>query len=206
MVVTLTAAELASGGRTIWLRHVSRGRGSYFGPMSIELELRRFEAELEAVVARARECVAWLRTSQSEDLQFLVAIRLPMLGSVILPELMSIIEDEHIRGSTRYLAAKAAVDVGDRDAGVEVLCEEVDADTKWSLPAAVALAYHGLRAGLGPVVRALRRVDPSDDVEVMGYSTALRDLGGSLPDELRRQLLDSASPWVARALKEDFPE
>lgn len=175
------------------------------GPMTIETELGRFEAELEAVIDRARECVAWLRLAESEDLRFLVAERLPVLGHLVLPELMSIVEDVQVRGSTRYLAAWVAVEVGDRGTGVDVLCEEVEADTGWSLSAAGVLARHGISDGVGPIVAALRRVDPSDDVSVMGYATALRDLGGSLPRELRWRLLKSASPWVAGALGADFP-
>lgn len=173
--------------------------------MSLQEDLGQFEAELTDVVDRAAECVGWLRSVRSEDLRFLVAERLPMLGRLALPALMSLVEDAQVRGSTRYLSAWVAVEVGDRGSAVDVLCDEVAADSSWSLPAAGVLARHGIREATGPVLEALGRVDPQDDVSVMGYATALRDLGGSLPSEIRRRLFDSASPWVVGALMEDFP-
>lgn len=147
--------------------------------MSLQEELGRFEAELTSVVDRAAECVGWLCSVESEDLRFLVAERLPALGCVALPALMSVVEGAQDRSSTRYLAAWVAIEVGDRGSSVDVLCDEVAADSPWSLPAAGMLAKHGIREATGSVLEALARVDPRDDVSVMGYATALRDLGGA---------------------------
>jgi hypothetical protein len=105
----------------------------------------------------------------------------------------------------RYLAAWVAIEVGDRGDSISVLCAEVEAGTKWSLPAAGVLARHRIHEGVSPVAAALARVDPKDTIDVMGYATALRDLGGHLPDSVRQRILAESPSWVARAINEDFP-
>jgi len=52
---------------------------------------------------------------------------------------------------------------------------------------------------------ALAQVDPQNTVEVMGYATALRDLGGRLPESVRQRILAESPRWVARVIDEDFP-
>ncbi len=173
--------------------------------MSIQKDLARFEAELLEVADRARRCVSWLTAVQSDDLRFLVAERLPALGAVALPGVVALLDDPGVSGSTRYLAAWVATEVGDRGSCVDALCDEVEAGTQWSLPAAGVLAKHGIAEGVGAVLSALERVDPDDDLSVMGYATALRDLGGALPPELRARLVRGTSRWVSVALAEDFP-
>lgn len=108
--------------------------------------------------------------------------------------------------SLRYLAAWVSIEVGDRGDGISVLCTEVEADTKWSLPAAGVLARHRIREGLSSVEVALARIDPQNTVDVMGYVTALRDLGGHLPETVRERIVAESPSWVARAVEEDFPK
>lgn len=122
--------------------------------MKIQEELTRFETELAAVAERAFECVLWLRSVESDDLRCLVAERLPVLGDMALPGVVAVVEDSAVSGSVRYVAAWVAAEVGDRGECVDVLCEEVEADTQWSLPAAGVLAKHGICEG---VVRFCRR-------------------------------------------------
>ena len=171
----------------------------------IEREVRSFEAELDSALGRVRACVERLRSASSDDLGFLIAERLPALGSAVIPGLLEILGHPDSSGSLRYLAAWAAVEVGDRGDSIDVLCSEVEARTRWSLPAAGVLARHRIREGVGPVAVALAGVDPQDTVEVMGYATALRDMGGLLPESVRQRILAESPSWVARAISEDFP-
>ncbi|HYN74635.1 MAG TPA: hypothetical protein VEV13_00390 [Candidatus Limnocylindria bacterium] len=172
---------------------------------AIEEELRLFELQLDDVLVRVRTCVEQLSRVTSDDLRFLIAERLPALGSSVIPALQQILDDSRSEPSLRYLAAWVSIEVGDRGDGISVLCAEVEADTKWSLPAAGVLARHRIREGAGSVQVALARIDPRNTVDVMGYATALRDLGGQLPEAVRQRILEESPSWVAKAIEEDFP-
>lgn len=107
-----------------------------------ERDVRGFEAELDDVLGQVGDCVERLRSASSEDLRFLIAERLPVLGSAMIPGLEEIVSDPASSRSLRYLAAWVAVSVGGRGDFVDVLCSEVKAGSEWSLPAAGVLACH----------------------------------------------------------------
>lgn len=172
---------------------------------SVEGEVSRFGAEVNGALERVRACVDRLRSSASDDLRFLIAERLPVLGTAALPGLVEIMNDPESSGSMRYLAAWAAIEVGERKYSVDVLCSEVEARTSWSLPAAGVLARHRVHEGASSVAAALTEVDPQDTIAIMGYATALRDLGGVLPASVRQRILADSPSWVAHAISEDFP-
>jgi hypothetical protein len=137
-------------------------------------------------------------------LRYLIAERLPALGSAIISPLQDILSDAVAGSALRYLAAWTAVEAGDRADCISILCDEVEAGTRWSLPAAGVMARHRIREA-GPVIAlALSRVDPQNTVEVIGYATALRDVGGSLSDSVRQRILAESPPWVAQAVDADF--
>jgi len=171
----------------------------------IEARVRAFEFELGMTIDRGRACARQLREVEDDDLRFLLAERLPFLGSAIIPVLNEIRADPGSGRGTRYLAAWVAVEVGDRADSIFVLCEQVEAATEWSLPAAGVLARHQITEGVVPVQKALGRVDPKDDIAVMGYLTALRDLQGTLAEPVRQRLIAEAHPWVVRVVEDDFP-
>lgn len=171
----------------------------------IEERLRAFESEVGAALDRARACVRRLREADDDDLRFLMAERLPALGSSIVSELNEILMDPACSRNVRYLAAWVAVEVGDRGDSIHVLCAEVEAGSEWSLPAAGVLGRHRIAEGREPILRALERVNPKDGVAVMGYASALRELKGDLPDRVRVKFVAESDPWVARAIADDFP-
>ena len=171
----------------------------------IEAELRAFELELGSAIDRGRACARRLREVDDDDLRFLMAERLPALGSAIIPELNEVLVDPASSLGARYLAAWVAVEVGDRADSILVLCKEVEAGSKWSLAAAGVLGRHRIAEGVEPIQKALERVDPKDGPAVMGYLAALRDLQGSLSESVRQRLIARGDPWVARTVEDEFP-
>lgn len=115
------------------------------------------------------------------------------------------LRDVELPTSTRYMAAWVAVELGDRGAAVDGLIREVQSESEWSLPAAVALARGGVTRAIPAVLDVMRRVDLTDDVRAIGYATVLRDLGGDLPADIRDRLAGAASGWVIRMINDDFP-
>lgn len=171
----------------------------------IEERLRGFEAQLDYALDRVGECVRRFETVDDHDLRYLMAERLPALGSAIVPELNRILTDPGCDAGLRYLAAWAAIEVGDRGDSIEMLCDVIDGGGEWSLPAAGVLARHRIEEGTDPVHRALVRTNPKDGGAILGYVTALRGLRGKLARPLRQKLLDECEPWVTRAIERNFP-
>jgi hypothetical protein len=170
----------------------------------VEERLRALEVKIGAAVDCARACAMLLREADDDDVRYLMAERLPVLGSSIVPELNEMLVDPACSRSTKYLAAWVAVEVGDRGDSVDVLCAEVEAGSEWALAAAGVLGRHRITEGREPILRALERVNPKDSGEVLGYATALRELRGELPHRLRLKLVTESDPWVRRAVEEDF--
>ena len=106
-----------------------------------------------------------LRATEDENIQHLVAERLPGLGSVIVPDLYALVlDDPAASASLGYLAAWTAVRLGDRGRAVARLCQEVTSGSPYALPAANALARFGLVEGLVIDDRSAREGRVLDDV------------------------------------------
>lgn len=172
----------------------------------IEGEVRELEAAIDGARAQVRLIVDRMRTAPDDSLRYLIAERLPALGSAVLPAVQEILVDPASGPGLRYCAARVAVSVGDRGDCVDVLRREVDADSEWSLPAAGVLARYGIREATGEIVSALARTDPTNVRDIVGYATALRDLGGALPNVVRCHIQEASPSWVAQMIEVDFPE
>lgn len=179
----------------------------------VESEVTAFEAEIAAIRSRATRCVEQLRAMSDEGVQYLLAERMRGLGSVIVPDLYALIlDDPGSSRAQRYLAAWVAVRVGDRGTAVDHLCREVTSGSPYALPAAHVLARFHLTQGVEAVIEASRSVDAGDTGDtgdtgsMIGWATALRDLGGRLPPEVRRAIATETAPWAAATLLADFPE
>lgn len=171
-----------------------------------ERSVRQFEAMLGDVGQRVEHCVAAFVGERDGNVRFLMAERLPVLGSAVGPALLEVISQHASDPSLQYLAAWAAVAVGERGDAVAVLCREVEERTVWALPAANAMARWGIREGLGPITRALEATSVTDLQGMSDLVTALRDLGGELPSSVRDRLLRDAPEWLAQPLLRDFPD
>ena len=175
--------------------------------IDIEREVTGFEDEVAAIRARARACVERLRATEDENVQHLFAERLSGLGSVVVPDLYALVlDDPAASASLGYLAAWTAVRLGDRGRAAARLCQEVTSGSPYALPAANALARFGLVEGLAPMTEALEKVDPDDVARIFDWAMAIRDLGGELPTEVRRDLELRTTHWHARAVLTSFPE
>ncbi|MBB2924873.1 hypothetical protein [Cellulomonas cellasea] len=172
---------------------------------TFEDRVRAFEAAVADVRARSHALVRELADEPDGRLQHLLAERLPGLGDAVVPELDEIMAAPGSSPGLRYLAARAALELGDDEHAVRVLCDHVEGSTRWAVAAAGVLGRHRLRAGLTPVRDALRRVDPGDGVAVVGYADALHELGEPVPNDVRARLAPLVEPWVVRVLDREVP-
>jgi len=172
----------------------------------IEIELANLNQIIERTRTSARDCVARLREAPDDDLRYLIAERLPALGSMILPDLLEVVRDSADEPTLHYLAAWVALTVGDRTESVTVLREEVLRGSRWSLPAANSLGRHKVASARDEISRALDRVSSDrDNPDIAQYSAALRQVGGAISAATRAQLVKDNSSWIARAVRSDFP-
>lgn len=172
--------------------------------VDIEVEVRRFEAELAAAGHDPAYFVEQLRTPDP-NLQYLIAERLAYLGDAALPSLNAIIEDPSASRSQRYLASWVALTLGDRAKCVAVLLSEVSAGGEWSVPAANALARAHIVEAIQVISGALDQTDPRDQTDLLNLSWALRELGGTVSATTRQRVAAHAQPWVRAAFEGDFP-
>ncbi len=173
--------------------------------MPIEKSVRRFEAMLRDVEGQIDSCVAAFVSERDENVRFLMAERLPALGSAVGPKLVVAIRQGTLDPSLQYLAAWVAVEVGERGDAIAILCREVEERTVFAVPAANVLAKWDIREGLIPITRALEATPVADVDAMSNYVTALRDLGGDLPSTVRDRLLNDAPEWLSGPLLSDFP-
>lgn len=172
----------------------------------LEDQVWRFETQVNSVLAGVQACLKELIEEKDQAAKYLLAERIAVLGSVMLPTLRSALAGPRVEGDdTRYLVAWIAIAVGDRDEAVEVLCDEIARGTKWEVPAAVVLGRYRIGRSRHVILSAFERVDPRDGIAVSNLSEALREVGGELPDALRKRILDEADPWIAQAVASDFP-
>jgi len=171
----------------------------------IEATVRAFEQRLSGVTQGVESCLDEFVSVTDEHVRYLLAERLPSLGSAALPSLVGIINSTQVGSGLRYMAAWVALALGDRDAAVSALCEEVDSDNEWSLPAANALARASVRVAEPSILRGLQRVEPYETGAVLQWTHALRLVGGSLPNDVRERLTAAVEPWAAQAIRKDFP-
>jgi hypothetical protein len=172
---------------------------------AIETKLLAFERGLEDVLSTIGRIAEKLRAERDPHLRWLIAERLPALGSAVIPVMRKIYEDSDADRSLRFDAAWVSVRAGDRGAAVKFLCEEIDADTELSGPASTVLADLRLDVAIPFIQRALARADPTNTFQVTQFLATLKRLDGPLPDEVRARLVRASEEWVVGAIERDFP-
>lgn len=172
-----------------------------------EKAVTELQAEVVAIRAQARACIERFRATDDEDVQYLLSERLAGLGSMIVPYLHELVlDDPEASSAQRYFAARVATQVGDRGRSVQYLCREVTSGSPYALPAAHALGTLRPPEGAEAVTEAIRGIDASDTTNTIGWMTALRDVGGRLPPEVRQAIETRTAPWAAAGLLADFPD
>jgi hypothetical protein len=174
---------------------------------TFEQELAAFTSKISSVRQLAKDCVAAIIVSPDDDMKYLMAERLPALGTVVLPDLLEVLRETSHPRTVRYLAAWVALILGDRTSSVEFLRSEVAQRSEWSLPAANALGRYRISDARKEISDALDRTSLDiDNPATAQYSAALREVGGIIDPATRERLLNGNTSWIARAVRADFPE
>ena len=158
------------------------------------------EDRIVRVESEARSCVQELLVEDSG--RFLIAERLPALGSVVLPAIRELMNDIDMPADVSALAALVGFEVGDREQSLAVLLEEISARGEFAPVAAHRLARARIPEAEGPIREALSSTDVTDVDSVVSYLEALPRLGARLNDDERRRLAHCGAWQVETAIEQ----
>jgi hypothetical protein len=163
----------------------------------IEQQVREVERHIEQASELGRKCVAALRDADDHTVH-LIAERLPARGSMIVPDLLALIDAA--QDERRAAAALVALDVGARAAAVSVLVDEIARRGGYAPLAAYRLAAHRIAEAAPAIHAALAATDAQDIDLATALLDALTRLGERpTEDEVRRM---RRGPWqVQEALR-----
>jgi hypothetical protein len=164
----------------------------------IEARVTDLERRISTVQAEVEACVRELLVD--DDARYLIAERLPALGSAALPTVQALVRDPNSDHEVRVLAALVAVEVGDREQALETLLDEVKAADEFAPLAARRLAEHRIAQAAPAILDALRRTSSGDVDAVLAYLEALHHLGERLPEDEEQRLKESDAWQVTTAL------
>lgn len=163
----------------------------------VDRRVAALQERIDAVLSSVRDIVHELALEQ--DVRFLVAQRLPDLGSAALPPLVELIRGVDQPHEVRVLAAFDALLLGERELSVSVLLAEITADSEYAALAATNLAAVGIVDAAAPIIDAVRRtIDPH---KAATFLDALYALGAELPDDVWHKLTSHPSPQLQLALR-----
>lgn len=170
--------------------------------MPLEDRVRDLEARIEEVRRTVRDCVRELLVDDGG--RYLIAERLPALGSAIVAPVGELIDDPATPAEVRCLAGLAGLQVGDTAQSALVLLEELERQGELAPLAARRLASARI-PGTGKAVESALRETPLGDADsIVAYLEALRDLGVALDEDERRRL--EGGDWqITSALAEWHP-
>lgn len=170
---------------------------------SVEARILELERRIQSVTDEASACVRELLID--DGARFLIAERLPGLGSVILPTIHEFLANLELPEEARTLAALVGVAVGDRGPSVLELIAELERGGEYAILAARYLAAQRVPGIGGVILKALRASDPRDVDTVVAFLAALRESGVPLPESERIRLLGDGGWQVRSAVAENFP-
>jgi hypothetical protein len=157
----------------------------------IEHQVRDVERRIERARELARQCVAALRDADDDAVVYLIAERLPRLGSLALPELLAVMRTAE--DSRRTAAALVALDVGGREKAVPILLEELSGRGPYATLAARRLGAHEIVEAAPAIHAALAATDVEEIDLAVALIDALTTLRFPLGQEEARRL--GSGPW-----------
>lgn len=164
----------------------------------LEARVTDLERRIATAQAEVEACVRELLVD--DDARYLIAERLPALGSSVLPAVQALLRDPNLDAEVRVLAAWVGVEVGDREQALETLLDEIKAADEFAPLAARRLAAHRIAHAAPAILDALRRTSSTDVDVVVAYLEALHHLGALLPEEEKQRLSESDAWQVTTAL------
>lgn len=169
----------------------------------VEMRLTALEARIARAHSEIQACVRELLTD--DEHAYLVAERLPPLGSAALPELRTIMRDAGHTQTVRVLAALVGFEVGDRHESLSILLDEIEHGGEIGPLAARRLAERQIRELEPALLAVLATTDASEADAVVSYLEALHLLGSHLPAAQRERLAGSGVWQVTTALSQWHP-
>jgi hypothetical protein len=160
----------------------------------IEHQVRDVERKIEQARELARQCVAALRDADDDAVVYLIAERLPSLGSLALPELQAVMRTA--RDSRRTAAALVALGVGGRENAIPILVEELSRRGPYATLAAARFAAHDVVEAAPAIHAALAATDVEEIDLAVALIDALTDLRFPLCEEEAKRL--GRGPWQVR--------
>lgn len=164
----------------------------------VERRVTDLERRVAAAQAEAEACVRELLVD--DGARYLIAERLPALGSAVLPAVQELVRDASLDAEVRVLAALVGVEVGDREQALETLLGAVKSADEFAPLAARRLAEHQIAEAAPAILDALSRTTSTDVDAVVSYLEALHHLGATLPSDERQRLQESDAWQVTTAV------
>lgn len=171
---------------------------------SIASRIEALEARIAGVEQEVANCVAELRVDDGG--RFLVAERLPRLGTAILPHVHRLLAELSLEGEVRVLAALSGLAVGDEGPSLVALFDEIEHGGELAPLAARTMAKRGVPGVGAASLTALRSLELSDVDSAVMLLEAIRDSSEVLTEADRERLESSARWQIVTAVREFFPE
>ncbi|MDF5730343.1 MAG: hypothetical protein PUP92_20555 [Rhizonema sp. PD38] len=161
----------------------------------VEKQVLALEQATEIVNSLALKAVDTLRRGPN---RFLVAERLQLLGSVVIPHLEKLLSESN-EEETKILAALVLLQF-DSWVGIPCLLDAIGLNKDYGGLVAKHLAKKGIKDALPPIINRLLTCQLQEVDLVVNLLDALEKLGGEIPLELRQRLAAPDTPWQIRTM------
>ena len=118
----------------------------------IEIRIAALDERIDRTQSEIQACVQELLAGDKDA--YLIAERLPRLGSAALPELLKVMADPGHTPTVRVLAALVGFAVGDRQDSLSIMLDEVERGGEFGPLAARRLAERQIHE-VGPAILAI---------------------------------------------------
>lgn len=156
----------------------------------IEVQVPAVDKMAEIFNQLAYETVNTLKTSHY---RFLIAERLPRLGSVAIPYLENLLK-ESSDSEVTILASLALLNLGS-DQGISYLLNAISKDDNYCSLCAHHLAQKGIKEAIQPIIKRLEKCELEHFDLINALLDSLETLDGDLPPQLLERLSSNDAPW-----------